>query len=96
MHPSKVDRQRLHRFTDLPNIGPAGAADFQRIGYQTPRALTGADPPGLYHALCLATGTRQDPCVLDVFLSVIDFLDGAPARPWWEYTAQRKARNGTL
>jgi hypothetical protein len=28
--------------------------------------------------------------VLDVFLSAVRFMEGAPARPWWHYTAERK------
>lgn len=96
MHPSKVNREHLHTFTDLPNIGPAAAADFQLLGYQTPQQLAGADPLALYHALCLASGSRQDPCVLDVLISVVDFLDGAPPQPWWHYTPLRKQRYGAL
>jgi hypothetical protein len=37
------------------------------------------------------TGKRQDPCVLDVFIATVRFIEGAPARPWWHYTAERKA-----
>jgi len=75
---------------DLPNVGPAIAADFRRIGIRTPRALAGRDPYALYEALNRATGTRHDPCVLDTFIAVVRFMDGAPARPWWTYTAERK------
>lgn len=96
MHPAKVVRENIHHFTDLPNIGPASAKDFELLGYRTPGQLVGADPLALYHALCLATGTRQDPCVLDVLMSVVDFLDGAPAQAWWHYTALRKQRYGAL
>jgi len=45
----------------------------------------------LYRALCRATGKRQDPCVLDTLLAVVDFMSGAAPRPWWTYTPQRKA-----
>lgn len=92
MHPAKVDRTRLHTFTDLPNIGPAMAGDFMLLGYDTPQQLVGADPYALYEALCGRTGVRQDPCVLDVFISVTRFLDGEDPQPWWAYTAERKAR----
>jgi hypothetical protein len=94
MNPSKVDRNRLRHFTDLPNIGAAGAADFALLGYTSPAQLAGLDPLSLYRALCLATGQRQDPCVLDVFMSVTDFLGGGAPRPWWEYTGERKRRYG--
>jgi len=80
----------------LPNIGPALAADLRRIGIRHPRELRGQDPYALYRALCAASGQRQDPCVLDTFMAVTDFAAGAPAAPWWAYTAKRKATFGTL
>jgi hypothetical protein len=40
--------------------------------------------------------TRQAPCVLDVFLSVTDYVNGGDAKPWWAYTALRKSRYGEL
>ena len=75
---------------DLPNVGPAIAADFVRLGIRTPRALTGRDPYALYDELNRITGTRHDPCVLDTFIAAVRFMGGAPARPWWKYTAERK------
>jgi len=94
MHPAKVVRSRVAKFTDLPNIGPASARDFERLGFTQPSQLVGADPWHLYQALCIASGTRQDPCVLDVLMSVTDFLSGAEPRPWWDYTRERKRRYG--
>lgn len=90
MHPSKVDRARLARLTDLPNIGPAGAKDLQILGIQTPADLTGKDAFELHQRLCALTGVRHDPCVIDVFLSVTSFMDGGPPLPWWSFTEQRK------
>lgn len=81
---------------DLPNIGPALAADLRRIGIGTPRELRGRDPFVLYQKLAAATGTRQDPCVLDTFMAAIDFMNGAAAAPWWSYTEQRKAVYGAV
>lgn len=90
MHPAKVDRAKLARLEDLPNIGPAMAADLRRLGYAAPADLTGADAWEMYDRLCVLTGNRQDPCVLDVFLSVVRFMAGDEARSWWAYTAERK------
>jgi len=90
MHPDKVDRARLRAFTDLPNIGPAMARDFETLGFTSPAQLAGQDPLAMYDALCAATGVRQDPCVLDVFMSVTRFLAGESPRPWWAFTAERK------
>lgn len=86
MNPSKVVRAQVQQFTDLPNIGPAAARDLELFGYMHPQQLQGTDPLGLYHALCAATATRQDPCVLDVFMSVVSFLAGADPQPWWHFT----------
>lgn len=90
MHPAKVDRTRVRQLTDLPNIGPAMAADLRLIGIAHPEQLRGRDPFDLYDELCLATGSRHDPCVIDVFMSITAFMNGAPARPWWEFTPERK------
>jgi hypothetical protein len=80
----------------LPNIGPSLAADLRMIGIAQPQDLREADGFQLYQRLCQATGQRQDPCVLDTFLAITDFMRGAPARPWWGYTADRKQRFGDL
>lgn len=96
MHPDKVDRYELKALTDLPNIGPSIAIDLQSIGIGRPQQLAGRCPFELYQALCDSSGIRHDPCVLDVFMSVTDFVDGGSPRPWWAYTAQRKLRYGKL
>jgi hypothetical protein len=80
----------------LPNIGPALAADLRLIGIRAPAELRGEDAFVLYRRLCAVTGQRQDPCVLDTFMAATDFMRGAPAAPWWTYTARRKALFGPL
>jgi hypothetical protein len=80
----------------LPNIGPSLAASLRRIGVHAPRQLKGRDAFALYRQLNAATGTRQDPCVLDTFMAAVDFMDGAAAAPWWAYTARRKALYGPV
>jgi hypothetical protein len=84
------------RLEQLPNIGPALAADLRRLGVQHPRELAGRDAFALYQALCAQTGKRQDPCVLDTFIAAVDFMRGAEPRPWWTYTAERKATHGAV
>ncbi len=81
----------VRRFTDIPNVGPATAGDFATLGLRSPAELAECDAWALYRRLCRITGVRHDPCVIDVFLAATDFMRGAPARPWWDYTAQRKA-----
>ena len=80
----------------LPNIGPSLAADLRLIGIRTPRELKGRDAFVLYQKLAAATGSRQDPCVLDTFMAAVDFMNGAAAAPWWTYTPQRKALYGPV
>lgn len=90
MHPDKVDRKRLFVLTDLPNVGKAAAADLRLLGITCPQDLAGHDAYALYDELCAQAGCRHDPCVIDVFLSVIDFVNGNPPQAWWQYTAQRR------
>jgi hypothetical protein len=78
------------RLEDLPNVGPATAGDLRLLGITRPAQLVGQDPYRLYDRLCERTGTRQDPCVYDVFISVVRYMEGAPAHPWWHYTPERK------
>jgi hypothetical protein len=85
-----ADAQSARTLEEIPNIGPSVARDLRSIGIETPRALIGRDPCALYQALCRRTGSRQDPCVLDTFISAVRFMEGAPARAWWHYTAERK------
>ena len=96
MHPGKVCRDRLNALTDLPNIGPSLAADLRLLGIDAPQQLAGIDPLQLYRRLCDITQTRQDPCVLDVFLSITDFMAGNPPNVWWHYTAARKRQWSSL
>jgi hypothetical protein len=96
MNPDKIVREKVKCFTDLPNIGPAGAKDFELLGFKEPSELVGKDPLKLFDALCAATGSRQDPCVLDVLMSVTHFLDGGAPEPWWHFTEQRKREYGHL
>ena len=93
MNPSKVDRSRTIHLTDLPNVGPSIAEDLRAIGIQAPGDLVGKDPVELYDRLNEITGRQHDPCVLDVFLSVTDFMNGNAAQPWWAYTQERKNRS---
>jgi predicted flap endonuclease-1-like 5' DNA nuclease len=80
----------------LPNIGPAIAADLRRLGVQHPQQLAQLDALQLYQQLCSTMGKRQDPCVLDTFMAATDFMRGAAAKPWWDYTALRKQLHGAV
>ncbi len=90
MNPAKVVRENVTKLTDLPNIGPSLAKDLQSIGIQSPDQLKNRSALELYEALCEKTASRQDPCVLDVFMSITDFMNGAEPKVWWAYTQERK------
>lgn len=76
----------------LPNIGPAVARMLGRLGLQHPDDLRGQDPEVLFRRLCELDGRRHDPCLLDTLTAAVDFVGGAPARPWWYYSRLRKGR----
>lgn len=82
--------RNANELEQIPNVGPAVARDFRRIGIEAPTQLVGQDPYMLYDRLCAATGLRHDHCVIDVFISAVRFMEGAAAVPWWAYTAERK------
>jgi len=70
------DRRTVSRLEELPNIGKSIAADLELIGIDHPSKLVGCDPFELYDALCARKGKRIDPCVIDVFMSVVHFMEG--------------------
>ena len=84
------DNRVVTSLEQIPNVGPSIAAGLRQIGVRTPPALVGRDPYRLYVSLCKATSERQDPCVLDVFISAVRFMEGGPVQPWWHYTDERK------
>ncbi len=94
--PKARDARECEQLEQLPNIGPALAADLRLIGVRAPHELKGRDAFVLYWKLVATTGTRQDPCVLDTFMAAVDFMNGAAPAPWWTYTAQRKALYGAV
>jgi hypothetical protein len=94
--PKALSAGACHRLEDLPNIGPAMAADLRAMGIAHPRELAHRDAFVLYQSLCALSGKRQDPCVLDTFMAATDFMRGAAPAPWWAYTAQRKLLYGAV
>lgn len=77
-------------FTSMPNIGRKMAEDFALLGFSRPSELAGQDPYALYDRMCELTRTRQDPCVADVYIAAVRFMEGSPPYPWWHYTDERK------
>ena len=77
-------------FQEIPNIGPAMAKDFKLLGLRIPADLKKQDPYKMYFKLCQVTKQKHDPCVLDVFISAVRFMQGYAVKPWWFYTKERK------
>jgi len=86
------NRETISQLVELPNIGKAMANALRSIGIDHPKKLIGRDPFELFEALCARRGKRSDPCVIDVFMSVIHFMEGGESLPWWSFTDQRKER----
>ncbi|MBN1755026.1 helix-hairpin-helix domain-containing protein [bacterium] len=84
------DRKKVSLLTDLPNIGKSTAKDLRLIGIDHPRKLIGKNPFDLYDELCMVTGQKQDPCIIDVFISAVNFMEGGDPLPWWSFTDERK------
>ena len=80
------------QLTAIPNVGPAVARKLQRLDVTGVEDLRGRDGEELFERLCVLEGRRLDPCLLDTFVAAVDYAGGAPARPWWEYSRERKAR----
>jgi hypothetical protein len=78
--------------TDIPNVGPAVARMLERLGISSIDDLRAQDGQELYDRLGGLDGQAPDPCVLDTFRAVVDYANGGPERPWWEYSRERKAR----
>ncbi len=82
------------KLEDLVSVGPAIRRDFELLRIRTVSQLARRDAEDLYRRLNRKTGTRHDPCVLDVFRAAI-----AQARDpdlpreqcqWWYWSRLRK------
>jgi hypothetical protein len=77
-------------FLGWPNVGPATAGDLNRLGIRTRAQLARRDPLTLYERLSRLDGVWHDPCVIDVFLAVVEHAKHGKSRAWWTYTPRRK------
>ena len=78
--------------TAIPNVGPAVARKLLALDVNGLDDLRGQDPEALFERLCAQDGRRHDPCLLDTLVAAVAYADGGPARPWWEFSRERKAR----
>ena len=66
--------------------------DFRRLKLKRPQDLIGADPLALFCKICKVDSTFHDPCVLDCYISAVEFMNGKSPRVWWSYTGSRKKK----
>jgi hypothetical protein len=81
-------------FQQLPNIGPAMAMDFVRLGVQTLDQLEAADPDEMYLRIGRMDGVAHDPCVLDTYRAAVHNLRTGEEKAWWEFSRERLAATG--
>ncbi len=86
----KTARDSVLEFEQIMNVGPSLAEDFRRLGIKKPIDLQGKDPWQLYTQIASLDGLVHDPCVLDCFISAIDYMNGKPPQKWWKFTTARK------
>ena len=85
--------EALTRLQRIPNVGPRMASALLKLGIARLQDAAGRDPDEMYHELCAIDAKRYDPCVRDIFAAVVSHAEGGPARPWWEFTPERKTRD---
>ena len=85
-----MKQRDIEHLRDLPNIGPAFEKKLTTLGIGQPADLIGKDPYQMYEDLSRIMKKRLDPCIIDVFISAVLYMEGGPAKKWWEYTAERK------
>ncbi len=86
-------RETISQLEELPNVGAAIAKRLRLVGIEHPKDLIGKNPLDLYRELCLVSGERHDPCVLDVFYSIVHFMESGESLPWWFFSEERKKEN---
>ena len=85
------NRSEISDFKQIPNVGPATIKYLKIIGINSPFEIIGQNPYTMYKDLCRVSGKKFDPCLADVFISAVRFMEGAPPKKWWEYTRERKS-----
>lgn len=83
-------RVEITNLKDIPNVGPATIRYLNVVGVHSPFELVGQNPYSMFRELCHTAGKEFDPCLLDVFISAVRFMEGEPEKEWWYYTTARK------
>ena len=86
--------QPIRSLRDLAGVGKSIERDLHSLGVCSIANLAERDGDELYRALCMRTGARQDPCVLDTFRCAVaqarDPQLPIEQRNWWWWSRQRK------
>jgi hypothetical protein len=96
LHPPRgLANASERKLMDLAGVGRSIAGDLDRLGVRSVSELAACSGDELYKDLCALTGTRQDPCVLDVFRCAVaqarDLELPEEQKNWWWWSRQRKA-----
>ena len=82
--------EAVKAFERLQNAGHATVEDLLVLGVFSMEQLAASDPDGMYREMCRIDGVEHPMHVRDVYASLVDQARGEPARPWFEYTRERK------
>lgn len=74
----------------LHNVGKAVLRDLEILKITSVKQLATQDPDEMYIKLQKVTGVKHDPCVWDVFLSIVHEAKTGEKTKWWEWTKIRK------
>ena len=77
---------------NLRNVGKATYEDLTKLKINSVEELAKADPDELYLRIQKITRSKHDPCVWDVFASIIHEAKTGIKTPWWEWSKVRKKR----
>lgn len=77
----------------LMNVGKAMQRDLHLLGITKIEQLKKENPDTMYKKLQQITGSKQDPCVWDVFAAIINEAKTGEKLPWWHFSRIRKMRN---
>ena len=84
------NRADIKNLDNIPNVGPATVGYLNMLGINEPCDLIGRDPYLMFEQLCSIAGRHFDPCLADVFISAVKYMEGGPPRKWWYHTKERK------
>lgn len=73
-----------HELFTLKNVGEATYQDLQKLDIHSIAELAQANPDELYDRLQKITKQRHDPCVWDVFATIIHEAKTDEKQDWWE------------